>query len=408
MPPKKITKKKSSSIRKKQFESKSDGCIMPFLHKWKLMYFKGNASAAIFVKGILDGDEVMVKFAIESDPDDNGLEIERKMYMFVKEHLTNKTPHLLSGIKSGVCTIEEIGKYPKLRDEYVQTVNPEIEAVLDEDESEDEGEEAGDFHSTTYDFDEILELTKDENLSKFRKLYYVATPFILGENLFEFIKNPKNKSIIRDVTFILSITLQVAQALSVLASEKIQHNDLHAENVKITDLGTPTTFRYTYPVTFELTTQYKVTIFDFDRVARPTMWQNNSIHIQNSELCRELGQCDRFIPKWDFYMFLTYFIGLLESHDIKTSLRTLCYGGGEFKDIQVEEFKTGVGKSAQLGRACKCVAVKDEVMHDTILTKCARCEADLDRLSLVTSPEDFIKQNKPNASTFVGIKIHIG
>jgi Protein tyrosine and serine/threonine kinase len=381
-------------------------CILSKLKNAHVKHVQ-SASSSIFVTGLWNGEEVMVKMSLATDPEDNGLEIERKCYMFVKSTLGKLTPHLLSGINQGFCNIKDFDmkRDSDVISDYLELVTVEVDEIKETQKEEEEEVGGFTFHTSKEESSEeeefeasseldlalMLQLVKQKEFKHLAILPYVITPKINAPNLLEFLRKNKVNN-----QFAVEVAIQMAQTLSVLQDYSIQHNDLHAENIFLLQNTEP--FTYNTPLKFRLTSAWKVMVFDFDRVARPIVWENTSLH---SELCKELGQCNTFIAKWDWYMFLTYFIGLLEEQNVTTSLRDLVYGGS-YGDITIQHYKTAVGRHAALGRACKCVATKDFRYEDTVLTKCTECHADFDRLSLVKSCQDFISEYVANPQLYLG------
>src|SRR5258706_15539580 len=105
-------------------------CILDKVSKGRLKTVQ-SASNSIFVEGKWNQKDVMVKLSLRTDPEDNGLEIERKMYMFVHSTLNKQTPHLLEGLEQGVCNINDWdSSLPLYRDviaHYLELVEPEVE-----------------------------------------------------------------------------------------------------------------------------------------------------------------------------------------------------------------------------------------------------------------------------------------
>lgn len=398
---------------KKGMKQEQKNCILSQLKDWKVVGGITSASDSIFVTGFLDGQEVFVKFGLTSQADDNSLEFERKTYMFINEFLKQRTPHLLPGITEGSCFIKDFpimsktaykSSYDDFINVFVALVNPEIELTLQEETSDNEDE--GDLQDEKdYTFEEILELVKEKPLDIYQKVYYIVTPKLKGSPLSDFVTNPKNKSIIALEDFQLQVACQVAQALSILADEKMMHNDLHSQNIYISnEPNTVLSYDYNvkdnngdkYNMKFKLKTNWKVTIFDFDRAHRPS-WTNLAL---KGELCDEVGECDQYEPNMDWYTFLTYFIGLLEQQGVHTSLRSLVYGGGTYGDIKVNNYQPKVGKDAVLGKACMCESTIDIRRGDEILMKCKKCKKNVNRLHQMMKPSQFVNQYITEPSYF--------
>ncbi len=393
-------------------------CILLRLSNSKLLNTNG-ASESFLVEGKLQDKEVIVKISLRSEEDDNSLEVERKMYMYVKEELSKWSPHLLSGIESGQCNINILNDSKisnKIKEAWTDLVNPEIDVIEDKiklkrksqkenqkpkhknsgdiDDYEDDSEYSASEHSDTDDdishdrsWEEAMALIENspKDYQDLNKLFYIVTPKMQGENLFQFLEK---KEITTEIAS-NEISLQVAQALSVFEKFKIKHNDLHLENIFIEVLKEEILLKYQYPFEYELKTKYKITIFDYDKVSFRKKWRNTTLA---SELCESQGICDTFVKNFDWYTYLTYLIGILEDHSIVITELRRVYGGNN--PINIKTFETKKMVDSALGYACICT----EVSKSSRAVVCKQCNINILRLQRMIGPTEFIRYKKKKNS----------
>ncbi len=403
-------------------------CVLSKLKNWKVIPSNG-ASESFFISGILEKDEVMVKFALRSPKDDNSLEIERNFYMYVTKHLVELTPHLLGGLFVGSCSIETFSllknkiEVEKLKEEWVTLADPEIDLIQDKEKenrtpkhknsydnynSDSEFDSSGSESESNSEQDDFQEhkkelihkersfiqaskiiLSNPKKYTNLDKVYFVVTPKLKGVNLSKFIKDSENKNEISSPNFALEIALQLAQVLTIFENKEIRHNDLHTENIFIEVLAEPRLFTYIYPFEFKVLTKYKITIFDYDKLSfRSHGWVNKGL--ETDPLCKEIGECDEFVKNADWYMILTFLIGLLESVGIGVTPLRIAYNSKELIDIK--NFKVEKDKDAALGRACMCKEVKK------ISKTCNICHKNIIKLDQMIGPVAFIKLHKDQVS----------
>ncbi len=371
-------------------------CVFSRLLDWEVLNGPG-VSESVLIAGVLNDKQVVVKVAFASTEEDNSLEMERNMYMFVAQKLQPKTPHLLAGMEVGACSAAILFSDQDAKTTWADIARqqPEMKEVLDElkaeesDEEEEEEDSEREEEEDEMSPEELLSLIEsDDRLERLKMIYYVVTPRLKGVSLKDFLENPKNSSFYKDPNFAMDVSFQVAQALCVLDDSKIRHNDLHVENIYVQAQQKTESTEYKFPAKFVTESKFHVTIFDFDRTAFPSKYRNSGLA---SELCEEEGQCDSFVKNWDWYTFLTYFIGLLEHLRVKTTLLREVYGNDA--DIQVNNFAVSKGKDASLGKACICTELSTKISKDgRVSVQCAHCEVDVNRLELMRSPCEFFAQ----------------
>src|SRR4029078_12361660 len=87
-------------------------CLLVSAQDLKFPSTKTGISNSIIIFGNLKGKPVVFKIAADSKPDENALEVERDVYMFVKNVLSLKTPHFTKGLAVESCKLEDIFQSP--------------------------------------------------------------------------------------------------------------------------------------------------------------------------------------------------------------------------------------------------------------------------------------------------------
>jgi hypothetical protein len=338
-------------------------------------------------RNLLETQKVVVKFQFPPTNDDNNnsFEVERGLHMMVTNEMSSKTSHLLIGLESDNIAITEFSKLPFNENETFQSAwaklvqkQPEIMNSSDE------------FHQMS-----AIELQKNirsnNKLLRLRQMQYFVVPQVTGFPLSEILQNNKYSKLLNDPDFSVHIAFQVAQVLCVFEEYKIRHNNLTLEHIFVEVLNEPTTIIETFPVAFQYQSQYRVTMTDFQYVGSE-YFQNRNL---SQEKCDSEGTCSTFVRFWDWYTFLTYFIGLLERKKADTTLLRAFYGGHN-SPIKLNEYAVNVvnvKSDMDVGKACVCVESKTKKNPaGNVVVQCIRCKVDIDRLSLMKSPELFVQE----------------
>ena len=154
--------------------------------------------------------------------------------------------------------------------------------------------------------DDITDLSypTDYSLNKNLKFDIILTEAIESKTLFEWIRDNMVSS-----SFNLefwNIVFQICIACYAMSLSLMVHNDLHAGNIFIKDLGIPTNLLFYIddkPVIIK--TKYVPLIYDFDRsyVERGESGENKSL---NGFLCSKFSQCNIFVPNKDIIKIFCY------------------------------------------------------------------------------------------------------
>jgi hypothetical protein len=367
------------------------------------------ASPSIFIYGNLKQDEVgggelkahdavVAKLAVESSADDNALAIERGIYMLIKKELAQLSPHFLRGVYQGSCQDSFIlagktspfdSEQRKLFDLWIelradqiqyrllQSDKPKLRAALDAWKVM--------FPNEEFDMVEAIQhIPLLQNL--LNSVYFVITPKMKGVSLQDFLdkKMYRKLSLAYGKNFDVLVTMQVAQALSVMEHFQLRHNDLHTGNVFIEIFDDEQSIDYTFPIVFSLKTRFKITIYDFDQAALVPEYTNHTV---DAAFCENIGECSKFVKNFDFYTFLVYFQEALSQHSdfVKPVITIKSVLGNQFYEADKARTRHEVGLDAYFGRPCECKKLTAEG------DACESCEIRQVFLAQMQSPADFFK-----------------
>lgn len=363
-------------------DKNDNNCVIQELEK-PHVYISDTNSGAVFLFGKLNSDEVVFKIAPPSSRDDNALELEREIYMFVKTELSQYTPHLLSGIQKGTCSMSIIDHLSNLNSKekllfkaswilacedhirFAHSIKNKIKEYIKKPSPTGA-------KMVTSLFKRILE--NDNNLD----LHYIVTPRLQGEDLGDFVQN--NLDHIVQKNFQLQIAVQVAQLLCVLAKYQFRHDDLHVGNIYITYFPKPHKIAYQYPFSFTITTHWFVQVYDYDLMYAGKIFPKNK-RFDYGTLCPRYGICNQWVANFDWYMFLARFILELQEANPYITPHELRKAYGSEEPIHMTD-KVYVGDQVDAGYACKCI--------ESVQGQCKNCRIYVERLSKVMSPQAFL------------------
>ncbi len=286
---------------------------------------------------------IVLKLTKQSQPSDNSLEVERQLTMFIREKILPLSPHVVRGLAMGVCPPSAI----------TPASNPFLPRSL-----------LQQFHQLK----PVTDLSSD--------VHFLITEYFDSLSVNQLIEKYPSEFI--DNHWDLAIALQVAQFLSVLKRNRIRHNDLHMANTRIQVSDIPITFEYHYPFHYALKTNVSVKIIDFD-LASGASWEN--VRLRHG-FCKKWGICHEFIENFDWYVFLVLFCEAIRSHGMKS------VAVERYLPMDITDYKfADIGQDAARGYPCECEAM------DETTKKCAQCRVRLERLEVMKTCEDFIKEN---------------
>ncbi len=161
-----------------------------------------------------------------------------------------------------------------------------------------------------------------------------------GEKLSNWMINKKYTSNFN--TEFWNVVFQIAAACYAMSLSKMVHNDLHAGNIFIQDLGKITDFLYNInDIPILIRTKYKVLIFDFDRAFVKRLGENN---ILTTETCEQISQCNVFISNKDIVKIFCYITNIIKTNDLLDILSVNPYIQGILIQTYSFENKKGLKK----------------------------------------------------------------
>ncbi len=374
----------------------NEACLLSLAYDLRAPQVKEGSSNSIIVFGKWQSQDVVFKITTESKPRENALEIERDVYMYIKNVISLQTPHFASGISIGNCNVQDIIEskndflknvltkkwkifrgaaiYPKLNI-YAQrsimtrfkTENPQADLW-----------EPDVYESQFFEFvHDIIENPREESM------HYIMTEKMQGVSLQKFFESNANE-IKSNPFFEFIISVQIAQALCVAESKEFMHNDLHLGNIfirKRKDTNKP--LEYTYPFKFNLDTQYFLTIFDYDFSWYKGGKDNTSL---TNTYCASHGTCSKYTKNYDWYFYLHNLILYMKSIR-DTRLSTL------IEDPLHGESFGNKGQYVTSGRPCICTD-EDLNQNENTQDRCIGiCQMDTKTLDEFITPELFLRSN---------------
>ncbi len=347
---------------------------------------KEGSSNSIIVFATKNQKEVVFKITAEPSRKDNGLSVERDVYMFVKNVLSQSTPHFARGLEVGNCNLNSLFESRNtffsndFKEQWRLARGAAIDYYLTSEEK----------HNHQKEFNRRLGRAKLDAETKIKRFYdylfflsfnplttqvhYVMTEKMKGMSLHDFfIQN--NQHILTNPNFDEEVAIQIAQALDAAEQEGFMHNDLHPGNIFIEKRH-----KQTIPYQdFKLEDcEYFITIFDYDFASYRGGQENTSL---SNYYCQAIGACNQYTANYDWFFFLNCFVAKLEKIR-KTSLRKVL-GGAPGK---IDPLIGKIGGYALDGRACLCLEI-DELDDNK---GCSRCISDDSFLREFMSPRKFI------------------
>jgi len=318
---------------------------------------KDSASQSIVI--FLTNVPLVLKLSPSSTTRDNSLLVEREIYNKIRTTLSLESPHFLIpeevgwGKQNTILKMKH-SKKPNHVTLYKAWITLRADIIT---KNLRETGQWYEFEKTLTSKQQKSKMALAEHLlkhpsfsGKYTVVHYVVTPKMKGTTLSDFLNNKHvNSSDLQDVM------IQIAQALTVLARHKITHHDLHDGNVFVEYFTQIQHIVYSYPKKATLLTHYVAKIYDWDHASLPEM-KNTKL---DGEFCRAVGECNKYVPKFDWYTVLTNVI-LSRKEFTREFIRIM----GNLYDE-----KDGIGHDAWTGHPCTCRKINPNT------SQCKRCVA---------------------------------
>ncbi len=382
-------------------------CIVDLLHSIEVRESKSASNSIIVTGGFMNKQEyqsVVLKLTAHSLPNDNSLEVERKIYNLVTTKMKVLTPHLTGSISSGTCSSSALldmdtSSNPQkeaLKKRWIKLQEKTLSKILSRKEYADAQQELKDKGN------EIENMLQLKSIEAKTNMYWVMTSQLDVEGLtlqtfVASVKQNPSRKLKLGLDFDFQIAMQAAQCLCVCEKFGLMHFDLHIGNMFIEPLAQETEIEYIYPVPFRLRTKYKLIIYDYDRgtiAGDPTMY--NTLL---DSFCESVGTCnyERYVPNFDWYSFLSSFIEAMLKIRNWCELRKLLPHPHTFSNNNSGQ----EGEDAYFGFACECVE-SQEIDNEP---RCVRCDLNIDKLEALQSPRDFIEHVLDNSKQTYATRI---
>lgn len=360
-------------------------CLQDLLDSMEEVKKTTSKSRSIFVYGRLKPDvlpeipasDVVLKLALPSQPLDNSLEVERKIYMRIRKELIVLTPHLLPGFYAGSCNDTAILQYANSTDPISKSLYlrwatlraPTAFLLYPKQVREEMRKEVIKEKGGLFTFDKWVEVYEDIAFPP-TTIEFVMTPKMTGMRLDDALARggPQFFSEIQ----LLSIAVQMAQAISVLESKQINHHDLHLGNIFFQPLRRTDKMSYSFPFPFEILVDFSLLIYDFDHASNPGFVENNTL---TRHYCMGFGECDTFVPNFDWYGFLMQFLDVLTALGFPVP--------SALSNIMIDNVE-GV-QDVHLGHPCTCKTMDRD-------GRCEICALRREFLQDMLSPVAFLQQ----------------
>jgi hypothetical protein len=345
-----LGKKKKRCFKKKRREKmtshhKQQVCLLSVLENIKHRKWNPTStSRSMVLYGDYNRKPVVLKLAPAGEKEDNGLELEREMYMYMNK-MKVWTPHFAYGLDIGACDFESI---KSIEQKWVEQFIQDWELVC-----------YNFFERERHEFEQRYPQASVHDVFEFLlynhigdKIHFVMMPEDGSQSLSRFL-DFQNQQLwdtppqeLEDFDFV--IAMQVAQALCAAKKLPFIHNDLHLGNILIKTYEEKKDLHYHYPFDFTLHTRYEIIIFDYDRAYIPAVGENTSLTNYD---CEPFGMCNQYKEWFDWDTFLNHYVHKVEPFRETPLIRMLRGGNrGEYDPLKGKK----IGERAYFGRACVC------------------------------------------------------
>jgi len=351
-------------------------------HEFKVLDKDSASQSIIVLTSSLETKPVpaVLKLTLAPTTSDNGLEVERELYTYVRDELQYWSPHFLVPYATGHCSDDPILDFAKssnkskraLFNEWIQLRSTFISKKVSDATWSRIGKDAKKAKMTVPAY---LCFNDPEWKSKLHDVYFVFTPKMGGMTLQDFLQQGAD---VIPTCAIRDLMIQFSQALSVLAMRKVMHQDLHFGNVFVTTHAKPVTISYRYPKPASLETRQELVIYDWDRGYFPKGSTNRTL---DQKYCEPYGECNRYQANFDWYTVLSHFIDTSEKtkhFDASEPRKVL----GKFYSPYSKVVKKG--QDGWFGLPCTCIVARKGV--------CDKCKSK--SLVSLQSPRDYFSAQK--------------
>ena len=332
------------------------------------------------------GKQVVLKLTHELTQDEkqrhNNLEIERDIYMFVKDDLSLLTPHFAKGILVGSCDLGSLFQDPdnalfnedfKFKWEtsrgYALYFNFDDETKFKfRKKFKKMGQDNFEKEQHRIDLQFYQWLFQIHSKKNPQKVHYVMTKQLEGTSLADFFSAQKNSKLTKEDADELdtSIAIQIAQALASAESKGFIHNNLHFKNIFVkTKKDDYFKINYTYPFEFTLRTKVFVTVFDYNKSYLEGTKENTLL---TNKFCKQQGMCNKFIKNYDWYVFLHFYVNNIQR---KTILSLLLSKNSHIQNTNL--------------RGCLCIEQDSDL-------QCKKCINNVKEYENLKSPLTFLRE----------------
>jgi hypothetical protein len=280
-------------------------------------------------KGKLNPKEIVIKITLADPPNNNSLSVERTVYREIVPELLQTTPHLVKYIDDFSCPKLKTSLRKMFRDDKIsmdrRTNLAEIYYQLASIKS----------NSKRY---EDIKIGKEIKVLITEKAPGMAVATFMESALYKYFFTPEQKW-----EFERDVSLQVAVTLMEMAEKKIMHNDLHLGNIIVEQRPR---FKLPYSINDkDIYSQYFVRFYDWDHSSVQDRVRNTYL---DNAMCRKFGECNKFLPKWDWFTFLDG----INYHNENSRMQAYFPDFAKFPED--EEYKAK-GLRPHRGRACLCI-----------------------------------------------------
>lgn len=229
-----------------------------------------------------------------------GLEYESKVYDYLKKlNVFNDSINFIKGETLNPDVLRTILLNKKTSDEFLNV----FELIEKEQKENDEYEEL----SSTQ-----LIIFKDFKKNLLSTDYFSATVMEYKPKIFSLHELLVSGVFSKKEDELRIVLYQIVHALTILGKFKLQHNDLHTDNILILQHEEPQTFKYDH---ISIDTIYQVLIFDWDMAWSPYIGENKKLIY----MCEEYGICGEgnFNKYFDLYTFICTIKSYIKSRELK-------------------------------------------------------------------------------------------